>query len=80
MGFLRGDARVTVMVSASRGATKHCQEDEYPLHDESAERFAVQRSGRRQAGAVILRRCLCGDQISQLKVVEEKDGDAPKMS
>jgi len=29
----------------------------------SAERFAVQRSGRRQAGAAILRRCLCGDQI-----------------
>ena len=29
----------------------------------SAERLAVQRSGRRQAGAAILRRCLCGDQI-----------------
>ena len=29
----------------------------------SVERFAVQRSGRRQAGAAILRRCLCGDQI-----------------
>jgi hypothetical protein len=30
----------------------------------SVERLAVQRSGRRQAGAAILRRCLCGDQIS----------------
>ncbi len=29
----------------------------------SVERFAVQRSGRRQAGAAILRRCPCGDQI-----------------
>ena len=29
----------------------------------SVERSAVQRSGRRQAGAAILRRCLCGDQI-----------------
>jgi hypothetical protein len=29
----------------------------------SVERFAVQRSGRRQAGAAILRRCVCGDQI-----------------
>jgi len=29
----------------------------------SAERLAIQRSGRRQAGTLILRRCLCGDQI-----------------
>ena len=27
------------------------------------ERLAVQRSGRRQAGIAILRRCICGDQI-----------------
>jgi len=41
-------------------------------HVVSVERLAVQRSGRRQAGAAILRRCLCGDEISQLKVVKEK--------
>ena len=29
----------------------------------SVERLAGQRSGRRQAGAAMLRRCLCGDQI-----------------
>ena len=32
-------------------------------HISSVERLAVQRSGRRQADAAILRLCLCGDQI-----------------
>ena len=40
------------------------------------QRFAVQRSGRRQAGAAILRRCLCGDQVRCNGIMEAQRAEA----
>jgi hypothetical protein len=36
----------------------------------------VQRRGRRTSGSLMLLQSLCGDCVRQLKVVEEKGGDA----
>ena len=45
---------------------------------ESAQRLAVQRCGRRQAGAAILRRCPCGDHISLQRLVGQPIGMAAR--
>jgi hypothetical protein len=47
---------------------------------QSAERLAVQRRGRRTSGSLMLLQFLCGDCVSQLKVVREKGRGCPKVS